>query len=107
MFNTSFLSLYSFNTSFTKTNLLWRISESIIALEITISMVFHLVFANNNILSCFYLFFLIIDVYLLVPAVVTKILNPNSILIGLPTKEAEAKIETQPVTAETKMFDVT
>ena len=57
----SFMSLYSLNTLFTETNSLRLIDESIKALEVMTSMVFNLVFANNAILSCFFLFFLIID----------------------------------------------
>ena len=53
----SFMSLYSLNTLFTETNSLRLIDESIKALEVMTSMVF----ANNAILSCFFLFFLIID----------------------------------------------
>ena len=37
------------------------------------SMVFNLVFASNTILSCFFFFFLIIDLYILTPAVITEI----------------------------------
>ena len=57
----SFISLYSFNTKFIKTNSSWLITDSIKALEIKTSMLFNLDFANNTILSCFFFFFLIID----------------------------------------------
>ena len=79
------------------------ISESIKALEIKTSMLFHLDFANNTILSCFFSFFLIIDLYFLIPAVITQIFNPVAELvipIGIPTKEAKAEIETHPVIVE-------
>ena len=40
------------------------------ALEIKTSMPFNLDFANNTILSCFFFFFLIIDLYFLIPAAI-------------------------------------
>ena len=46
--------------------------ESIKALGIKTSMVFHLVFASNTMPSCFFFFFLIIDLYFLIPAVITQ-----------------------------------
>ena len=66
-------------------------------------MVFNLIFANNTILSCFFFFFLFIDLYFLIPEVITQIFNPTAelvILIGMPTKEAEAEMEIHPVTTE-------
>ena len=66
-------------------------------------MLFNLDFANNTILSCF--FFLIIDLYFLIPAAIAQIFNPIAelvILIGIPSKEAKAEIEILPVIAETK-----
>ena len=69
-------------------------------------MLFNLVFANNTILSCFFFFFLIIDLYSLLPAVTAKIFNPIPELvipIVIPTKEAKAEIEIHPVTAEAKI----
>ena len=45
------------------------------ALEIKTSMLFNLDFANNTILSCFLFFFLIIDLYLLIPAGIALIFN--------------------------------
>ena len=47
---TSFMSFYFFNTSFTNTDWSWLVCESIKALEIKISIVFNLIFANNTIL---------------------------------------------------------
>ena len=38
-------------------------------------MLFNLDFAKNNILSCFF-FFLITDLYFLIPAVIAQISNP-------------------------------
>ena len=64
-----------------KTNSSWLIFESIKALEIKNSLIFHLDFANNTILSCFVFFFLIIDLYFLIPAVVVQIFNPIAELV--------------------------
>ena len=69
-------------------------------------MLFNLDFANNTILSCFFFFFLIIDLYFLIPAVITQIFNPIvelAIPIGIPTKEAKAEMETHPVIVEPKI----
>ena len=66
-------------------------------------MLFYLDFAKNTISSCFFLFFLIIDLYFLIPAVITQIFNPIvelAIPIGITTKEAKAEMETNPVIAE-------
>ena len=51
-------------------------------------MLFNLDFANNTILSCFFFlfFFLIIVLYFLI--------------LGIPTKEAKAEMETHPVIKE-------
>ena len=62
-------------------------------------MVFDLVFANNTISSCLFLFFLIIDLHFLVPAVIAQIFNPTA-NTGIPTKEAKAEIETHSVTVD-------
>ena len=59
-------------------------------------MWFNLDFANNTILSCYFFFFLIINLYFLIPAVITNIFNPIAelvILIGIPRKEVKAEIE--------------
>ena len=51
-------------------------------------------------------FFLIIDLYLLIPAVLAQTFNPIAelaISIGIPTKEAKAEIEIHLVTAEAKI----
>ena len=45
-------------------------------------------------------FFLIIDLYFSIPAVIEQIFNPIADLvapIGVPTKEAKAEMETRPV----------
>ena len=78
---------------------------SIKALDIRTSIVPNLAFPSNTILSCFFLFFLIIYSKLLIPAVIAQISNPTAeieIPIGTSCNEANAEIETQPLTAETK-----
>ena len=52
-------------------------------------MLFNLDFANNTVLSCFFFFFLIIDLYFSIPAVIAEIYNPIAEIIptGKPTKE--------------------
>ena len=69
-------------------------------------MLFELDFAENNILSCFFLFFLISDLYLLIPAVISQIFNPVAELvipIGILTKEAKTEMEMHPLIVEIKM----
>ena len=56
-----------------------------------------------TIYHAFFFFFLIIDLYFLIPAVVTQIFNPIAELvipIGIPTKEVKTEMETHAVTAE-------
>ena len=48
------------------------------ALEIKTSTVINLVFPSNTILSCFLLCFLIINLYLLIPAVTTQTVDPTA-----------------------------
>ena len=65
-------------------------------------MIFNLDFANNTILSCF---FLTIDLYFLIQLLL-HIFNLSAELvipIGIPTKEVKAEMKTHPVTAETKI----
>ena len=60
------------------------------------SALFNLDFANDNILS--YFFFLIIDLYLLIPAIIANIFDSITELViplGIPTKEAKAEMEMQ------------
>ena len=69
-------------------------------------MLFNLDFANNTILSCFYFFFLVINLYVLIPAVFTKIFNPIAEIVihtGIPIKEEKVAIEIQLVIAEAKI----
>ena len=63
-------------------------------------------FANNTILFCFFFFFLIIELYFLIPAVITQIFNPTTKLVtprGIATKEAKTDMKTQSGTVETKI----
>ena len=69
-------------------------------------MLFNLEFAKSTILSCFFLFFLIIELYFVIPAVITQIFNPIAELViptGIPTKEEKAEMETHPVIVETEI----
>ena len=68
---------------------------------------FNVVFANKITLyhCAFFLFFLIIDLCILIPAVTAQIFNPSG-ECAIPTtltNEVNAGIETQPLTAETKI----
>ena len=65
-------------------------------LEIRTSVLFNLNFANNTVLSCLFLFFLIIDLYFVIAAVIVQIFDPIAELVipsGIPTKEAKAEME--------------
>ena len=75
------------------------------ALEIKTSVLFDLVFLGTLFHYVFFFFSLIIDLYLLIPAVIAQIYNPTAELAipsATPTKEVNAQIKTQPLTAETK-----
>ena len=66
-------------------------------------MLFNLDFADNTILSCFLFFFLSIDLYFLIPAVIAQISDHTTELlipIKIPTKEVKAEMETHPVIVE-------
>ena len=68
-------------------------------------MLFNLDSANNTFLSCFFFFFIIIDLYFLIPAVVAQIFNSIAELISYRNskyKEAKAKIEIPQVIIEAK-----
>ena len=76
------------------------------ALEIKTSILFNLAFAKNTILSSFFLLFVIIDFYFLIPAVIAQIFNRTlefAIPTGIPPKEEKAETETHPVTIEAKI----
>ena len=69
-------------------------------------MLFNLGFANNTILSCFFPFFLIIDLYFLIQVVIAQIFNSVTNLViprGIPTKEAEVEMEPHPANVEAKL----
>ena len=69
-------------------------------------MLFNLDFASNNISSCIFFVFLIIDLYFLIPAAVAQIFNPIAefaIPISIPSKEAKAEIDIHAVTEEAKI----
>ena len=79
---------------------------SIRDLEIKTSMLFYLDFADNTILSCFFFFFVITDLYLFIPAVIEQIFNPTAefvIPIGIPIKEAKAEMKTHPIIVDAKI----
>ena len=68
-------------------------------------MLFNLDFAKN-ILSCFFLFFLIIHLHFLIPAVLAQNFNPITELlipIRIPSKKVKPEIETHPVMLEVKI----
>ena len=53
-------------------------------------------------------FFLIIDLYFLIAAVITNIFNTNvqfAIPIGIPTKEVKVEMETHPVIVESTISE--
>ena len=75
-------------------------------LEIKTSILFNLDFAKNTIFSCLFFFFLIIDLYFLIPAVIAQIVNPVAELvipIGIPNKEPKAEFEINPVVVEAQI----
>ena len=95
-----------FLSLFIKTNSSWLIIESIKVLEIKTSLLFNLDFANNTILPCFFLFFLVIEFYVLILAVIAQIFNPIAELvipIGIPIKEVKEEIEIYTVIVEAKI----
>ena len=98
----SLISSYFFNTLFIKRNLSWLIHQSIKSLEIKTFILFNLGLAENTILSFFFsFFFLIIDLYFLIPVVITQIFNPAAehvIPAFMPTTA-----ETKPVEIEAKI----
>ena len=66
-------------------------------------MVFNLGFAGNTMSSCFFYFFLIIDLNFLILAVITQIFIAAAELAiptGIQIEETKTEIETHPVTVE-------
>ena len=75
-------------------------------LEIRTSIVFNLSFPNNIILSYFFIFFFIIDLYFFIPAVIAQFFIPTAELVipaGTQTNKANTEIETQLVIVEAKI----
>ena len=69
-------------------------------------MLFNSDFAKNTILSYFFLFLLIIDLYFLIPAIIAQIFNHIAglvISIRIPIKEAKSEMEIYPVIVEAKI----
>ena len=92
----SFILSYSFSTLFIKTNSSWPIFESIKALEIKTSILLNLGFTKNVILTCLCFFFLITNLYFLIPTVTAQIFMKIAELvipIGIPTKKEKAEME--------------
>ena len=74
--------------------------------ETRIYILSKLVYSNNTFSSCLFFFFFIIELYFLIPAVIAQIFNPTTehvMSTEIQTKEANAEIETQPVTVEAKI----
>ena len=95
-----------FSTFFIETNSSWLIYKWIKVLKIKTSISFNLVFPRNTVLSYFFLFFLLIDLYLLIPTVVAQIFNPTAELIiptGIPTNKINTEMETHSVIATVKI----
>ena len=93
-----FISSNSFGTLFIKPNSSWLIFEAIKALEMKTFTLFNLDFADDNILSFFFFFSLIIDLYFLLPAVIIQLFNPIAELViplEIPIKEAKSEKEIQ------------
>ena len=70
--------------------------------EIKTSMLSNLDFANNTILPCFFVYFLISDLKFLIPAAIAQIFNPIAEL-RIPSKEAKGEVEIHPVIVEAKI----
>ena len=71
-------------------------------------MLFNIDFTNNTILSCFF-FFLIIELYFLILAGLTKVFSFTAELvvpIEIPTKETKAEMEKNSVTVEIKIIQI-
>ena len=96
----SFVLLYSPNTT-----LSWLIYELIKAFGNKKLKKFSLVYGNNIILSSIFVFFLMINIYFLIPAAISQIFNLTSELAiptGTPTNEVKSEIDIHPLIAETK-----
>ena len=100
----SFILSYGFSIFIIETNSSWLITESIKTLEYKTSVLFNLDFANNT--TLLELLFYFIEFCLLIAAVIAQIFNQVTELIiplGIPTKEANAEMETHIVIVEPKI----
>ena len=82
------------------------IPESIKALEIKTVMLFNLYFPNIIILLCFFFFFLLLTYIFFISSVIAQIFNHIAELvipIRIPSKEAKAEIEINPVIIKAKI----
>ena len=94
------------STLFIEANSSLLILESVKALEIKTSMLFNLDFAKNTILSCFFVFFLIIDINFLIPAAIVQMFTlivELVISIGILSKEAKAETEIHRIIVDAKI----
>ena len=67
-------------------------------------MLFNLDFGNNTMLSCYFYFLLIIDLYFLIPAAIAQTFNPIAELVSKQaSKQAKAEVEIHPVLANAKI----
>ena len=66
------------------------------------SILFNLDFAKNIILSCFFFFFLIIGLYLLISVEIFNTTAKLVVLVEIPIKETKTEIEIHPVNVEAK-----
>ena len=77
-----------------------------LSLRIITSIALKLYFLNIVSLSCCFFFSFIIGLYFLISIIIAQIFIPAGELViptGRATYEANAEIETQPITAETKI----
>ena len=82
------------------------ITELMRAIEIKTAMLFNLDFANSTILSRFFFFFLIIDLYFLILGAISQVLNPYAqfvILIEMSIKKVKPEVEIHPVIIEAEI----
>ena len=100
----SFMSIYFFNPSFTKTNPSWLIFDSFKIPKIKSSVVFNLVFTNNTIV----VFFVFFNHWIILFDFCSycKFLILLAIPLSRPTKETKTEFEKQPVTVETKIEEI-
>ena len=96
---------FFFSTLFIKANSSWLIFKATKALEIKTFMLLNLYLLTILFYHASF-FFLIIDLYFLIPAAILQIFKPIAefvIPIEIPSKEAKVEIEIYSVTAEAKI----